>query len=163
MTCASIVHRLCETLDKSTVQDVAFFFCFPKCTPSDAILSVLAQIVSRDDRRIHALDSENQDLLLAAYDPDCQLDASKLWDLLERIIRIECGRNIYIIIDGIDAIYPEPDRTSFADRLHYLWKAISLEKSPLVKCLVTSLPYATIGDAFEGLNSIDPATEMLGK
>jgi hypothetical protein len=142
---------------------VAFFFCFPKCTPSNVILSVLAQIVSRDERRIHALDSDQQDLLLAACDPDCQPYTSQLWELLEHVIRVKCGRDIHIVIDGIDAIHVEADQSSFASRLQYLWTAIKLEKSSLLNCLVTSLPHGTIEKAFKGLTSIDPATEMLGK
>ncbi|OBT70831.1 hypothetical protein VF21_10112 [Pseudogymnoascus sp. 05NY08] len=161
VTCVSIVNRLRDTYEIGRARDVVFFFCFAKCSTSDVIVSLLAQLVERDERRIHGLDSEKQDLLLAAFDPNCQHEAALLWDLFECIIRVACNRGIYIVIDGIDAIHPESDRKLFAIKLRNLWDAITLERSLQLKCLVTSLPYKIIRDALDCFNTVDPATELL--
>lgn len=163
ITCVSIVNRLRDTYEIGRARDVVFFFCFAKCSTSDVIVSLLAQLVERDERRIYGLDPEKQDLLLAAFDQNCQHEAALLWDLFECIIRVDCNRGIYIVIDGIDAIYPESDRTLFAIKLRNLWDAITLERSLQLRCLVTSLPYKMIRDALGCFDTIDPATELLGK
>jgi hypothetical protein len=157
------VNRLRDTYEIGRARDVVFFFCFAKCSTSDVIVSLLAQLVERDERRIHGLDPEKQDLLLAAFDPNCQHQAAQLWDLFECIIRVDCKRGIYIIIDGIDAIHPESDRKLFAMKLRNLRDAITLERSLQLKCLVTSLPYKIIRDALDCFDTVDPAIELLGK
>lgn len=158
-----MVDHLHETLSSSKQQDILVFFCFAMCSQVDVITSLLAQLVQQDDRRIHALNQKDQYLLLASFNPGCDIQEKELWGLFKRAIQVKCKSGVTIIIDGIDAIDPEPERKSFAIKLRDLYEATNLDRSLQLRCLVTSRPYQPIVEVFKLLNTIDPASEMLGK
>lgn len=146
--------------------EVMYFLCSkdPSTSASTVLRSVIAQLILRFPSR--AMNpSYDTDALLKALTPTIHTELSILWMLLRQMIQAVPPRNIYWLIDGLDAL-PADELDDFVLDLRSLWDAWNARTGSQqiwLKVLVTSHPYAAIfKKSFADLPHIAPDEEVLG-
>lgn len=150
-----------DTYNKTT--DVAVCFCPPSTgtrqTPETQVTGILSTLICR-------LTCENQDRI-EAVTQDCELPEQRrqlipsavpatvigLAKILSTAIKVKACNPIVIILDGIDMIQPEQERTKFLQYLLHLRQETMSTRINFKLCL-TSRPFEDIKRELDGAQGV---------
>ena len=144
------IHVLCGDFARAPDADQAFF------NQTDRILRyILADIMNSQITRLQNLSTAQHDKFLNLLDITQVLSREDAWKTLATLICSEPDSNVRIVIESLEQIHPEEDRNIFVRSLRLL----SDSDIKNMRGFVTSLPYAPVRAAFNGLPFLDPMTE----
>lgn len=85
-----------------------------------------------------------------------------LWKILESITQASAGRHTFIVIDGVDELWPE-HQTRLLKDLRNLWESARAKSVPALKILITARPLPRIQELLNGVPYIAPDKEQKSK
>lgn len=163
---ANVLHFYDET--KGNEVDAIAYFCRRSSERTETILhSIIIQLGRSGESRVESLDDEQKRNLLLLAECSSSIGTELLWGIFQSLLRSYSGRNVCMILDGVDALHSE-DLEGFAARLYRIWRsardAIKSEstKTFWIKLLITSRPHVELAEIFRNESVIDPDTDMLG-